>query len=145
MCSEPNSYIVSTNCGRRFHRNRQAINLDKSLVQLRRTLAINFIEEWQSSSSVPVSTPTLLVRSRSNSVSPTVSELGDPEDFMLAFHGFETAGIRPLLTRGRPRRSQSTGVNPVSSQSQGLWSSSLEHSNVHVTRSGRVYGARHLH
>jgi hypothetical protein len=145
VCSEPNSYIVSTNCGRLFHRNRQAINLDKSLVQLRRTLAINFIEEWQSSSSVPVSTPTLLVRSRSNSVSLTVSELGDPEDFMLAFYGFEMAGIRPLLTRGRPRRSQSTGVNPVWSESQGLRSSSLEHSNVRVTRSGRVYGARHLH
>jgi hypothetical protein len=37
LCSEPNSYIVSTNCGRLFRRNRQAINLDKSLVQLRRT------------------------------------------------------------------------------------------------------------
>jgi hypothetical protein len=57
----------------------------------------------------------------------------------------KTVGIRPPLARGRPRRSQSTGGDPVSSQSQRLRSSSLEDSNVRVTRSGRVYGARHLH
>ncbi len=70
VCSEPNSYILSTNCCRLFRFNRQAINLDKSLVQLRRTQqkkgipstelsrpavsfdqptrrSINFIKEWQ--------------------------------------------------------------------------------------------------
>ena len=103
---------------------------------------INFIGEWQSSSSVPVFTPTL-AGNHSNSIIPTVSELGDPEDFMLAFHGFETAGVRPPSARGRPRRSKSTGGD-VSFPSQRLRSSSLEDSNVRVTRSGRVYGARHL-
>ncbi|KZS01875.1 Uncharacterized protein APZ42_001327, partial [Daphnia magna] len=100
--------------------------------------------EWQSSSIVPVSTPTL-IRSRSSSISPTVSELGDPEDFILVFHDFGSAGIPPPILRGRPRRSQSAGVDPVSSQSQGLRSSSFEHSNIRVTRSGRVYGARPRH
>jgi hypothetical protein len=169
VCSEPNSYVVSTNCGRLFRRNRQAINLDKSHAQLCRTQqkipsvessrpavsinqpmrrSINFIGEWQSSSSVPVSTPTL-AGNRSNSIIPTVSELGDPEDFMLAFHGFGTAGVRPPSAgrppsaRGRPRRSKSTG-GEVSSPSQRLRLSSLEDSNVRVTRSCRVYGARHL-
>ena len=103
---------------------------------------INFIGEWQSSSSVPFFTPTL-AGNHSNSIIPTVSELGDPEDFMLAFHGFETAGVRPPSARGRPRRSKSTG-GEISSPSQRLRSSSLEDSNVRVTRSGRVYGARHL-
>jgi hypothetical protein len=141
VCSEPNSYIVSTTCGRLFRRNRQAINLDKSLVRQRSTQqktrvpsiessrpavsidqpmrrSINFMEEWQSSSSVPVSTLTP-IRSRSSSINPTLSELGDPEDLMLAFHGFESAGVRTPVDRGRPRRSQSTGVDSVSSPSQG--------------------------
>jgi hypothetical protein len=141
VCSEPNSYIVSTTCGRLFRRNRQAINLDKSLVRQRSTQqktrvpsiessrpavsidqpmrrSINFMEEWQSSSSVPVSTLTP-IRGRSSSINPTLSELGDPEDLMLAFHGFESAGVRPPVDHGRPRRSQSTGVDSVSSPSQG--------------------------
>jgi hypothetical protein len=61
--------------------------------------SINFIEEWQSSSSIPVSTPTLM-RSRSNSINPTVPELGDSEDFMLAFHGFEIGGNTTSFSYG---------------------------------------------
>jgi hypothetical protein len=118
---------------------RPAVSIDQPMRR-----SINFMEEWQSSSSVPVSTPTP-IRSRSSSINPTLSELGDPEDLMLAFHGFESAGVRPPVARSRPRRSQSTGVDSVSSPSQGIRSSSVETSNIRVTRSGREYGARSRH
>lgn len=35
VCSQPNTYVVQTNCGRLFRRNREAINVDKSFPKQR--------------------------------------------------------------------------------------------------------------
>ncbi|KAI9565215.1 hypothetical protein GHT06_008997 [Daphnia sinensis] len=126
VCAEPNSYVVLTDCGRLFRRNRQAINLNKPL--------------FREQKHVPVPPPHPV---RNRSVSPRRSEAENnaPEDFMTAFHS--SSNVRPpsLRSRGRPRRSNSTSrVDPHCRQAQAARSSSVGHSSVRVTRSGHSYG-----
>ena len=172
VCTEHNSYVVSTNCGRLFRRNQQAINLNKALdvndqqqqqqqqgesprsSSYRSTsdclpsrLSINFVKEWQSPSSV---CGPLLLPTRTSSVSSRVSVSEEDitqEDFMEAFHGFEASEVQPLPPRSgsRPGRSHSTSrVDPLSVQPQGVRSSSVDPSSLRVTRSGLSYGVRLL-
>jgi hypothetical protein len=111
VCPEPNSYIVSTDCGRLFRRNRQAINVDKAALRQAQTTP-----HGQSCSNVRprlFNPPTVTRESRvfmddwtSGVVAPTIFRpvhLNPPveqpeaaanvetvEDFMEAFHGFES-------------------------------------------------------
>jgi hypothetical protein len=152
VCPEPNSYVVLTDCGRLFRRNRQAINVDKfrcrqllqqePVVCLRSTPAeaanpvpirksLNFLEEWQSAlrilSQPPPSHPTAVVIG--------VAETDDPEDFMEAFHGFEELELnhQPERRRGRPKtwsthHSRKSSARPLISLAIGRSSSSAGNS-----------------
>ena len=161
VCSEPNSYVIFTNCGRLFRRNRQAINVDKfrcrQLLQqgpdvspissspatpvnsLPARKSLNFLEEWQASTSVvpppPPAHPAV--------VGIGVPAIEAPEDFMEVFHGFEEMELnpQPARRRGRPKRSRS--AHHASTSSPGLpenRSLSADRSHQLVTRSGRPYG-----
>ncbi|EFX77994.1 hypothetical protein DAPPUDRAFT_246894 [Daphnia pulex] len=122
VCPEPNSYVVLTDSGRLFRRNRQAINVDKfrcrqllqqepvvclrsppaeaaNPVPIRKSL--NFLEEWQSALRILPQPPP----SHPAAVAIGVTETDDPEDFMEAFHGFEELELnhQPERRRGRPK------------------------------------------
>lgn len=164
VCPEPNSYVVLTDCGRLFRRNRQAINVDKfrcrqllqqepdvglrsspakaaNPVPIRKSL--NFLEEWQSALRIlPQPLPL-----HPAAVAIGVPETDDPEDFMEAFHGFEEIGLnhQPVRRRGRPKRSRSTH-HPSTSSSRLPENRFLSADRPHrlVTRSGRSYGVSSL-
>ena len=112
VCSEPNSYVIFTNCGRLFRRNRQAINVDKfrcrQLLQQELDVSLpsspakavnsfpvrkslNFLEEWQAATHIipppPPAHPAV--------VEIAVPETEAPEGFMEAFHGFEEMELHP--------------------------------------------------
>ncbi|EFX64997.1 hypothetical protein DAPPUDRAFT_265393 [Daphnia pulex] len=97
ICSEPNSYVVLTDCGRLFRRNRTAINVDKfrcrQLLQqepdvCRRSFpaeaanpvpirkSLNFLEEWQSALQILPQPPP----SHPAAVAIGVAETDEPED-----------------------------------------------------------------
>jgi hypothetical protein len=156
VCSEPNSYVIFTNCGRLFRRNRQAINVDKFRCQLLQQgpdvflipsspatavnsllvrKSLNFLEEWQAPTRIipppPPAHPAV--------VGMGVPEIEAPEDFMEAFHGFEEMELnpQPARRRGRPKRSRS--AHHASTSSSGLTenrSLSADRSHRLVTRSG---------
>jgi hypothetical protein len=161
VCSELNSYVIFTNCGRLFRRNRHAINVDKfrcrqllqqgpdvSLIpsspatpvnSLPAPKSLNFLEEWQASTPVVPSPPL----AHPAVVGIGVPAIEAPEDFMEAFHGFEEMELnpQPARRRGRPKRSRS--AHHASTSSPGLpenCSLSADRSHQLVTRSGRPYG-----
>jgi hypothetical protein len=163
VCPEPNSYVVLTDCGRLFRRNRQAINVDKfrcrqllqqePVVCLRSTPAeaanpvpirksLNFLEEWQSAlrilSQPPPSHPTAVVIG--------VAETDDPEDFMEAFHGFEELELnhQPERRRGRPKTWSTHHSRKSSARPLEYRSLSAGRPHRLVTRSGRSYGVYSL-
>lgn len=162
VCSEPNSYVVVTDCGRLFRRNRQAINVDKfryrQLLQQEKDVSLpslppkaanffpvrqspNFLEEWQSASCIPPPPPPV----SSVVVGVGVSEIDDSEDFMDAFRGFEELELnpQPVRPRGRPRQSTHR-PSTASSRRPEIRSLSANRSQRLVTRSGRCYGVPYV-
>lgn len=165
VCPEPNSYIVSTDCGRLFRRNRQAMNVDKvALRQVQTTPHLQscsnvsprlfnpptvtrdsrvFMDDWTPG----VEAPTTF---RPVNLNPTVEQPEEAnvetvEDFMEAFHGFELGSTHqtPRCARFPSRRSSSTearGVFPSPDRSPR--SHSMCSRDIRVTRSGRPYGIR---
>jgi hypothetical protein len=154
VCSEPNSYVIFTNCGRLFRRNRQAINVDifrrRQLLQQELDVSLpsspakavnpfsvlnslNFLEEWHSAPCIfpplPPAPPAM--------VGVGVADTDSPEDFMEAFHGFEEIELnpQPVRRRGRPRRAQSTYHSSTCiARLPENRSLSADHSNRLVTR-----------
>ncbi len=137
VCPEPNSYIVSTNCGRCFRRNRQAINVDKAaLRQVQTTPPVQscsnisprlffnpptvteesrvFMDDWTSG----VEDPTTL---HPVNLNPPIEQpeaaanTETVEDFMEAFHGFESGSPHqtPRRVQFPSRRSSSTEARGV--------------------------------
>ena len=164
VCPEPNSYIISTNCGRLFRRNRQAINVNKAALRQvqsspptkpcnsvcpqlftspRVTRASRvFIDDFTSGAAV-FATPSPAI------LNPPVGQLeaaaneDTVEDFMEAFHGFESAVPPQIPCRVRPpsRRSQSAEARGIFQSSESSpRSQSVCSRDIRVTRSGRRYG-----
>ncbi|XP_057380138.1 uncharacterized protein K02A2.6-like [Daphnia carinata] len=162
VCPQPNSYIVNTNCGRLFRRNRQAINVNKAaLSQFKKPTSVGiedaqrprpvntprvirtsapFLREWNSTVVDPNAT-TSTNRNVTQEQHQAVENLNSPEDSREAFHGFEPAAQSSSPTRGSARRSNSMEARvSVQDQQRPNRPRSVCSGDERVTRSGLRYG-----
>jgi hypothetical protein len=158
VCPEPNSYIISTNCGRLFRRNRQAINVNKAALRQvqsspptkpcnsvcprlftspRVTRASRvFIDDFTSGVAV-FATPSPGILNLPVGQLEAAANEDTVEDFMEAFHGFESVVPPQTPCRVRPPHG---ALNPWKPGKSSPRSQSVCSREVRVTRSGRRYG-----